>query len=114
MGERAKPISVNDLIESLQEIDNGEFTEVSFLKRSTGELRRITGRFGVTRHLRGGEAAYNFKSKNLLSIWIPESSRREENKSKGGYRAVPIEGITEIAAHGKRFVVSDGMATKIN
>lgn len=73
-----------------------EFFSVTFIKRTTGELRHLNGRKGVTRHLKGGSAAYDFESKGLVSVYDVE---------KEGYRAIPIENVLEIRASGAVYEV---------
>jgi hypothetical protein len=77
--------------------NRGKFFTVTFTKRTTGETRVLNGRQGVTKHLKGGEAAYNFSEKRLLPVF---------DVVKGEYRSIPIEGITEVKILGRTFQVS--------
>jgi len=100
-------MTIYELIESLAESHGGRFFRISFVKRTTGEPRTIVGRMGVVKHLAGGGPAYDFKDKGLLPVWITDKSRRKDDVgSKTGYRAIPIEGITELQSHGRRWVVN--------
>ena len=87
--------------------NGGEFFRIGFVKRTTGEYREMTCRFGVRKELKGGEKAYDFEAKNLLGVWIPEQDRREDGKDTG-YRVVPCETVQVLKAHGKVFNVVDG------
>lgn len=99
-----------DLVDLLRE--DGQIFQVTFTKRTTGDERRLVGRFGVTKDLKGGEMAYNPRDKGLFVMWITEESRRNDGKDNG-YRAIPADAITKMAAKGRRFVVSDGVAQEV-
>lgn len=75
----------------------GGFFRVMFIKRTTGELRDMICRTGVTKHLRGGEPAYNFAEKNLLSVYDME---------REGYRCIPLDAILAIRVDGEIFQVA--------
>jgi len=77
---------------------NGKIFTVVFTKRTTGERREMNCRMKVKKHLKGGGPAYNFKKKNLISVY---------DLGKEGYRCIPIEGITHLRVGGKSFKVED-------
>lgn len=85
---------------------------VTFIKRTTGEPRRMRCFLGVKKHLKGGKPAYNFKSKGLLPVWIPEEDRRPDGKDNG-YRAVPADKLIEVRANGKTYQVEDGYFVEV-
>jgi hypothetical protein len=70
---------------------DGRMFSVEFVKRSTGEVRVMLCRLGVTKHLRGGEPAYDFAEKGLLSVWSVKDK---------GYRAVSVEGVKRVKVKG--------------
>ena len=78
---------VRNILDSI----NGEFFKVTFIKRTTGKQRTMICRKGVKRHLRGGEAAYNFRENGLVSVWDTEQE---------GYRCIPVENVLEIRTGG--------------
>lgn len=78
---------------------NGKIMNVLFVKRTTGELREMVCRTGVTKHLKGGPAAYDFKEKNLVSVYDMQA---EVGK---GYRSIPLENIRSITIDGTHFKV---------
>jgi len=47
----------------------GKIFSVKFVKRTTGEVREMVARTGVKAHLKGGDAAYKFGEKALLSVY---------------------------------------------
>ncbi len=79
-------------------MSGGAIFGVEFIKRSTGEMRVMSCRLGVKSHLRGGEPAYNFAEKGLISVF--------DMGNKNAYRCVPIEGIVAVTISGCREVVT--------
>jgi hypothetical protein len=70
----------------------GRFFSLTFEKRTNpGEIRAMNARTGVKKHLKGGEAAYNFAEKQLISVF---------DMQKGDYRCIPMEGIREMCIEG--------------
>ena len=80
-------------------IVGNKFFTVEFVKRTTGEVRVMNGRLRVQKHLKGGDKAYNFSEKNLVSVY---------DVQKRGYRAVPMESVIRLKAGGKVHEVSQG------
>lgn len=66
---------------------NGKFFTVRFTKRSDGSDRIMNCRTGVTKHLRGGDKAYDDRQHKLITVY--------DLKSKG-YRSIPLEGVYQI------------------
>lgn len=75
-------------------VKGGKIFSVTFIKRSTGELRHMKCRMGVTRHLKGGAKAYAPKAKNLLSVFDMDAE---------GYRSIPVEAIKRLSVGGQTF-----------
>lgn len=103
--------NIHELVQTLQAA-GGQMFQVTFTKRSTGEERRVVGRFGVTKDLKGGSLKYNPAEKGLVIMWINPECRRNDGKDNG-YRAIPVDAISEIRAHGRTFTVRDGMAIEV-
>ena len=121
----SKILTPNDIRELTG--NGGEFFRIGFTKRpkplgkralargevqpTEGEYREMTCRFGVRKDLsdgpKSGQKAYDFESKNVLGVWIPEQDRREDGKDKG-YRVVPCENVKVLKAHGKVWNVEGG------
>ncbi len=53
-------------------------------------------RLGVKAHLKGGEAAYSFADKGLISCFDMNSS----------YRCIPMEGLKELTINGQTFPIT--------
>lgn len=92
-----KTISVEEAAVVIQGIRTGQFFSVTFEKRTTGEMRTMTCRTGVKKHLAGGEAKYVFSAKGLVPVF--DMVKRE-------YRCFPIRNLKEIRAGGKTFKVA--------
>ena len=75
-------------------VSDGAIFYVEFIKRSTGELRKMRCRMGVKKHLKGGGRAYNPAKKNLLSVFDMDAR---------GYRSIPLEGIQRLSVGGQHF-----------
>ena len=82
---------------------DGQIFSVEFIKRTDGSLRRMVCRLGVTRHLKGGDAAYDAKAKNLLCVFDME---------KGDYRSIPVESVRSLSVHGQRFDFAQEVAAR--
>ena len=75
---------------------NGQFFNVEFKKRTTGELRNMTARVGVSKYITGEGLKYNAKEKDLLPVF---------DMTAIGYRMVSIDGITQLRANGETYIV---------
>jgi hypothetical protein len=71
---------------------DGRIFGVRFVKRSTGELRTMNCRLGVTSHLQGGERSYDPDAKGLVTVF---------DMHKNGYRSIPVEGIVAVSQGGE-------------
>ena len=76
---------------------NGKMFSVEFVKRTTGEHRKMVARLGVKKHLAGGDAAYNFIEKGLVSVF---------DVQKGGYRAIPLDAISTLVVGGTTYTIA--------
>lgn len=82
-------------------VSDGAIFYVEFIKRSTGELRKMRCRLGVKKHLKGGSRAYNPAKKNLLAVF---------DMDERGYRSIPLEGIRRLSVGGQHFDFEGGTA----
>ena len=78
---------------------------VTFIKRSTGEVREGVFRLGytVSAGLAGGEAPYSFDEKGLIPVYRMGG---DNSTSAGMRRTIPIEGIMSLNIHGKHYEVN--------
>ncbi len=100
--------------ESLGQIVGGEnrVFGVTFIKRTTGESRRMRCFLRVKKHIKGGNPAYDFKEKGLVSCWIPEEDRRPGGKDNG-YRSFGVSNLLEVRAQGNTYQVVDGYFVQV-
>lgn len=67
---------------------------VVFIKRTTGEIRKMVCRRGVRSHLRGGELPYNARSYSLLPVF---------DMQKNEYRCINCEDLLEVKYAGVHY-----------
>ena len=80
--------------EFIDRASSGQIFTVEFIKRTTGELRVMNCRRGVTKHLRGGELGYDAAVKKLLTVYDLKSE---------GYRTVPLDGLVSVKVGGQSY-----------
>ena len=85
-----------DKVREIVSNTNGQFFNVEFKKRTTGELRNMTARVGVSKYITGEGLKYNAKEKDLLPVY---------DMIAKGYRMVSIDGITQLRAKGETYIV---------
>lgn len=81
---------VIDLIDS----SGGKILKVEFVKRTTGEVRKITCRKNVTSYLHGGELKYDPAKAKLITVF----SMKDQ-----GYRMIPVDAVVGITADGVEY-----------
>ena len=82
---------------ALIEKSNGKMFSVEFVKRTTGEHRKMVARLGVKKHLAGGDAAYSFTERGLVSVY---------DVQKKGYRTIPTESISTLTIGGSTYTIA--------
>lgn len=78
-------------------VSDGKIFHIEFIKRTTGELRKMRCRLGVKKHLKGGNKKYDPTIKQLLTVFDMEAK---------GYRSIPVEGIRSLTVGGQVFSVA--------
>lgn len=89
--------------ELLAALEGGQFATVTFIKRTTGEERKMNCRIGVTKHLAGGQKAFDDAEKNLITVFDTE---------KNHYRSINCDSIRHVKAHGKEWDYQTGWVEK--
>jgi hypothetical protein len=94
----------------------GKVFSATVIKRSTGSLRRMTGRLGVSKGVTGAGATYNAKDHDLIRVsefvTAENTPRNEKGQFAGNgnmkvqFRALAIEGIRSLKIGGKSFKVT--------
>lgn len=70
-----------------------KFASITFQKKN-GEIRKMNGRLGVKRYLKGGTNP-NSESNYYLIFW----------ETNNGYRTINLDTISRIAARGKVYLI---------
>ena len=83
--------------EKLLSAENTMFSVV-FIKRTTGEVRRMLCRTGVRKYLSGGELKFIPIRRGLLSVYDMQSK---------GYRFINLETLISFKLGGKTYEVQD-------
>jgi hypothetical protein len=78
----------------LQETANKRIFSVTFIKRSTGEVRRMNAMRGVTKGVKGVGLNYNASEKNLLTVY---------DMKKKGFRHINLSDVLEFKANKQLF-----------
>lgn len=81
----------------IQEFKNevkGNFFRACFLKKD-GTVREMTARFGVKKHLKGGELGYNAEALNYIIVFDVE---------KEAYRTINMDKLIFLRYNGKEVV----------
>lgn len=90
-----KKIPVMKAVEEIYNT-NGKIFYTEFIKRSTGEVRKMWARLGVTKDLNGGSKPYNDKEKGLITVY---------DMVKKDYRSIPKENMLKLSANHKKYKV---------
>lgn len=87
-------------IEAVQKLlaTNGRVFRVTFIKRTTGEIRNLVGRLGVQKNLTGVGMSYNPADKGLVVVY---------DFQKKAYRMINCESIQEIVVDGVTYTIKD-------
>jgi len=82
--------------EKLIKSTNGTIFAVTFVKKD-GTVRDMNCRLGVTKHLKGGEQAFDpNKEYDLLTVF---------DLQKKGYRMISLETLQKVTVNGQTFAV---------
>jgi hypothetical protein len=92
MGNTIKRTEAAEMIRK----SNGSIFGVDFIKRTTGELRKMTARLGVKKHLKGGKVAYDAAQKDLIFVY---------DLTAEGYRTIALDAITALRINGEQYEV---------
>lgn len=86
-------------IQSFKNEVKGNFFRACFVKKD-GTIREMTARFGVKKHLKGGELSYNPESRGYIVVFDVE---KEE------YRTINMEKLIYLRYNGKEVVGKHAM-----
>lgn len=93
-------ITNEQLAQMLIDYNKGHFFTIEFVKRTTGEVRKMTCRKGVHKYTKGVGLKYDAASKNLLGVWIAGGAGAEES-----YRMVNLDDLRSAVIDNEQFIV---------
>jgi hypothetical protein len=79
----------------LQETANKRIFSVTFIKRTTGEVRKMNAMRGVRKGVKGVGLNYDAPEKNLLTVY---------DMKKQGFRSINLDSILEFKANKQLFI----------
>jgi hypothetical protein len=82
----------------------GNFFRACFLKKD-GTVREMTARFGVKKHLKGGELSYNPEDFNYVVVFDVE---------KEAYRTINMDKLIFLRYNGKEFLGNKALLHFLN
>lgn len=82
----------------------GNFFRACFVKKD-GSVREMTARFGVKKHLKGGELGYNAEAYNYIVVF---------DVDKKEYRTINMDKLIYLRYNGKEVVGSQAMKDALN
>lgn len=97
--EKIKKIERKEIVKLLRRLQKQGYNKtfwVRFIKKTTGESRKMTCRFGVTSHLAGGSLSYDPKKHGLLTVF---------DMSLSQYRSISLKTLTEVHMDGRVYKV---------
>lgn len=86
-------------IQSFKNEVKGNFFRACFVKKD-GTIREMTARFGVKKHLKGGELSYNPEERGYIVVFDVEKEQ---------YRTINMEKLIFLRYNGKEVVGSHAM-----
>ena len=103
------PLSVHDVLNLID--DPNQFFHVKFIKRTTGDLREMTCRKGVSKGVTGKGLKFDPTKKNLITVYDVNAPADD---GRGGFRMINVDGLLEIKAHHRRWLFNDGVAEEVS
>jgi hypothetical protein len=88
-------IDIKNAVKLIQSTSGKIFT-VSFIKKD-GTLRKMNCRLGVTKHLKGGELAFDPKEYDLVPVF---------DVQKNAYRMINTDTLVEVTVGGETYKVA--------
>ena len=96
-----------DVENTLRELSGGKIFSVKFRKRTDpNTIRHMTCRFNVSKGIKGGKKLFEPNDRGLITVWDTEAPNPKRN-TKGNYRFVNVEGITEIRVAGESYTFEE-------
>ena len=81
----------------------GKFFTVQFVKRTTGEVRKMNCRIGVSKGVTGTGKTYDPEEKGLVTVWDTQAKN---------FRSINLDGIISITSQGVEWHYGINTTTK--
>ncbi len=108
-------------LSKMKSTSDSRIFSVEFVKRTDGTYRKMLCRYGVTKHLKGGEKSFDDKDYDLNTVWDTQADPKPSNKerianiqegtplrvSKGDYRSIPLENIIRLTIGGRQYIIEE-------
>lgn len=88
--------------EFLEQTSTGVIFGVTFIKRTTGEVRKMQCRRRVSKGVKGVGLAFKPEEKDLLTVFdMNKVDPRNAEGQKGAFRSIPLDALQEVRLRGK-------------
>ena len=90
-----------DVIDAFKKAD-GSLVSITFVKRTTGDVRKMLARTGVRKGVKGVGLKFNPRNKSLIGVYDFDKVREGADPHKC-YRFVPIDAVISMKVRGKTY-----------
>ena len=87
-----------ELAQLLSNLQTNHIFSVTFIKRTTGEVRQMNCRKGVSKGVKGIGLSYDPKAHNLLGVF---------DMANDGFRMLNLENLISAKIDGQEYIVTD-------
>ena len=82
---------------------NGGFFTVTFIKRTTGEVRTMNCTSNYKKLLKGGQAKYNALERDLVVVM----DVAKHKKGESAIRSIPLDSLLKLSISNEEYLVTD-------
>lgn len=100
------PVLMNeDDVKNILEQASNQIVGITFVKRTTGEIRKLNGLLKCKKYLEFGHKRYDLKKYKLQPVFdLKLASKLPSNEKYKAYRCFGIDSVVAITAGGKTYV----------
>lgn len=98
------------LEEFLKLTENGKIFTITFVKRSTGEVRVMNCRRGVKKGITGKGLKFDPAKKDLLVVY---DVKKITPDGRGAFRMIDLNNIITLSLHGKHYQYNNGIFNEV-
>lgn len=96
-------ITARAAVEWMKRESRGRIFGISFVKRTTGQIRVMAAKYGVRKYVTGWGAAYDFEDHGLTCVC--DAVLLAKGLGAKSYRCVPTEGLVSITINKVKYEV---------